>query len=248
MAISSVLSLVIAFVCILVGFMLEGGHLGALASPTSLLIIFGGTAGAVGLSFPAEELKRLPKIIGVAFKKRTGHEKEIIEYFKETSIKTRKEGILSIENDISNDNSIHPLIKKGLQMVVDGTEPSTVRNILESQVDTISARHKSGAAMFESAGGYAPTMGIIGTVLGLVHILANLDEPSTLGAKIATAFIATLYGIGSANLMWLPIANKLKVLNKIEDRENELIIEGVMAIQEGLNPNTIEEKLNSIIG
>lgn len=247
MSLSGIISLIIAFVCILLGFALEGGQLPALLSFTSLLIIFGGTAGAVGMSFPAGDLKRIPKILGVAFKNRQSNVSSLIEYFREVSIKTRKEGLLSIESDITSNDKLHPLIRKGLQMVVDGIEPNTVRNILESQAYAIFERHKSGIAIFEAAGGYAPTMGIIGTVLGLVHVLSNLEEPSSLGAKIAAAFIATLYGISSANLLWLPIANKLKALNKIENRENELIIEAIISIQEGLNPNTLVEKLNSLI-
>jgi chemotaxis protein MotA len=130
---------------------------------------------------------------------------------------------------------------------VDGVDPQAVRSILELELDSTSERHKNGSDVFESAGGYAPTMGIVGTVMGLVHVLGNLEDTSTLGPKIAVAFLATLYGIGSANLLWLPIANRLKQADEKEVKEKTLIIEGILYIQEGINPNTIAEKLKSFL-
>ncbi|MEG0641579.1 MAG: MotA/TolQ/ExbB proton channel family protein, partial [Clostridium sp.] len=169
-------------------------------------------------------------------------------YFKEVSIKTRKDGLLSIEETISGDADIDPFIKKGLQLVVDGVEPQTVRNVLEAEAYMTTERHKDGIALFESAGGFAPTMGIIGTVMGLVHIMGSLEDAASLGPKIGMAFLATLYGIWTANLIYLPIGARLKVINKVEEQQNELIIEAIISIQEGLNPNTLVEKLKSYLG
>ncbi|NLK51627.1 MAG: motility protein A, partial [Syntrophomonadaceae bacterium] len=135
-----------------------------------------------------------------------------------------------------------------LQLIIDGTDPELTRNMLETEMYAVSDRHKVGIGMFESAGGYAPTMGIIGTVMGLVHVLGNLSDPGSLGPAIALAFIATLYGVGSANLIWLPIASKLKNKSGKETLIQELIIEGILSIQAGENPTIIREKLLSFLG
>ncbi|KMT23364.1 flagellar motor protein [Clostridium cylindrosporum] len=248
MSISALVSLIIGFGAMFLGYILGGGHLLGLISPTSLIIVIGGTIGAVALSFPPRVLKRLPGILKVAFTSKKGKDMaELIEYFKEVSIKTRKNGLLSIEDTISNDPNIDPFIKKGLQLVVDGVEPQTVRSVLESEAYMTSERHKEGIAVFESAGGYSPTMGIIGTVMHLVEIMGSLEETSTLGPKIGAAFLATLYGIWTANLLYLPIGSRLKVINKNEEQQYEMTIEAIIAIQEGINPNTLVEKLKSYL-
>lgn len=244
MSVSMIASFIIGFLAIIIGFVIEGGKIAGILKPTAAMIVLGGVTGAVGISFPAEELKRIPKILRVAFKTESRNMDELIEFFKNIDIKTRKDGLLSLEEDLSKIED--PFIKKGLQMVVDGVEPQNVRNILEAKAFTIFERHKDGISLFEQAGGFAPTMGIIGTVLSLVNVLGKLSsDPNNLGPEVATAFVATLYGIGSANLIFLPIANKLKALNKKESKELELIIEGILSLQEGLNPNTLEEKLRS---
>lgn len=241
-----IISLIIGFASMIVSFMLEGGHLAGLLVGTAALIVFGGTIGAVGVSFPSKLLKKVPAIFEVAFKNKKSNYVELVAYFKNISTTTRKNGLLSLESELSN-SSMDPFTRKGLQMVVDGMEPHTIRNILELKLEGLDERHREGAAIFEAAGGFAPTMGIIGTVMGLVHVLSNLDDPSSLGPKIAVAFIATLYGVGSANLVWLPIASKLKAINKIELNEKMMIIEAVILIQEGANPNTVVSKLESFL-
>lgn len=238
--------LLFGFLIMIISFILEGGHLMALLAPTAAMIVFGGTIGAIGVSFPSSTLKKLPKIFGVLFKKHDRNLVKLIIYFKEIAYKTRKDGILSLENDLS-DKNMDPFIKKGLQLIVDGTDPQVVKGVLELDLEAASERHKEGAAVFEAAGGFSPTMGIIGTVMGLVHVLGSLEDPSSLGPKIAVAFIATLYGVGFANLAWLPIASKLKALDNEEFKEKNLIIEAIMAIQEGINPNTIAEKLKGFL-
>lgn len=241
-----IISIVFSFACMILGFTLEGGTLRALLQLTAAIIVFGGTIGAVGISTQGKVLKRFPQIFAVAFKKRESNIKENIIFFKNLATKTRKDGLLSIESDLNN-SDIDPFIKKGLQMIVDGINPETVRNSLETRLEQISERHHQGIAMFEGAGGYAPTMGIIGTVMGLVQVLGSLEDPEELGAKIAVAFIATLYGIASANLIWLPIANKLKALNDEEIIEKEMYIEALLLIQEGISPNSIMSKLEGYL-
>lgn len=238
--------LIFGFLVMILSFLLEGGSLVALLAPTAAMIVFGGTIAAVGVSFPASTLRKIPKLFGIIFKKQDRDLAKLIIYFKEISYKTRKEGILSLENDLSNDK-LDPFIKKGLQLVVDGSDSQIVKGVLELDLESTCERHKEGAEIFESAGGFSPTMGIIGTVMGLVHVLGSLEDPNSLGPKIAVAFIATLYGVSFANLLWLPIASKLKALDNQEFKEKNLIIEATLCIQEGINPNTIIEKLKGFL-
>ena len=246
MDITIITSIIFSFACIIVGFLLEGGALGALYQFTALLIVVGGTIGAVGVAFPGKTLKRFPKVFSIAFKKRNSNLIENVEFFKEITVKTRKNGLLSLEADLNNPET-DTFIKKGLQMIVDGVDPEIMKGSLETRLEQISERHHQGISIFEAAGGYAPTMGIIGTVMGLVQVLSNLDDPSTLGPKIAVAFIATLYGIGTANLIWLPIANKLKILSTEEIIEKEMCIEALLLVQAGASPSSIISKLEGFL-
>lgn len=246
MDIITIISIIFAFSCMILGFTLEGGTIGALLQVTAAIIVIGGTIGAVGIATQGKVLKQFPKIFMTAFKKRENKTIENIIFFKNLATKTRKEGLLSMEADLS-DSSIDPFIQKGLQMIVDGVSPEIIKSSLETRLEQISERHHQGIAMFEAAGGYAPTMGIIGTVMGLVQVLGSLDDPSELGSKIAVAFIATLYGIATANLIWLPVANKLKSLNDEEVIEKEMYIEALLLIQEGLSPNSIVSKLEGYL-
>lgn len=247
MDISVIIFIIIGFGSIIAGFLIEKGVLGALFLLAPAVIVFGGTAGAVGLTFPTEILKRLPKIIKVTINPKKIDLPGLVAYFKDVSYKTRKNGLLSLEGEISSDANLDSFIKKGLQLVVDGVDPQAVRSILELELESTSERHRKGAAVFEQAGGFSPTLGIIGTVMGLVHILADLSDPNSLGPKIASGFIATLYGLASANLLFLPLATRLKSLDEKEFSEKSLIIEGILYIQEGINPNTIAEKLKGFL-
>lgn len=247
MDISVIIFILVGFGSIVAGFVIEKGVITSLFLLAPAVIVFGGTAGAVGLTFPGEILKRLPKIIKIAINPKKIDLSALVAYFKDVSYKTRKNGLLSLEGEISADPNLDPFIKKGLQLVVDGVDPQAVRSILELELESTSERHKKGAAIFAQAGGYAPTLGIIGTVMGLVHILADLSDPNTLGPKIASGFLATLYGLSSANLLFLPLATRLKALDEKEFGEKSLIIEGILYIQEGINPNTIAEKLKGFL-
>ncbi len=249
LSMAALLGLVAGFGSMILGYLLSGGHLSGLIDHTSLIIVIGGTIGAVILSFPLKTIKKTGSLLKIAFSKPKGMEMhELIGYFKEVSIKTRKNGLLSLEVNITNDSDIDPFIKKGLQLVVDGVEPQTVKDVLESEAYMMSERHSNGIAMFEAAGGYSPTMGIIGTVMHLVEIMGGLEDAASLGPKIGAAFLATLYGIWTANLLYLPIGSRLKAINKDEEQKNEMIIEAIVSIQGGLNPNTLVEKLKSYLG
>lgn len=238
--------LVAAFASLILGFTLEQGSVLSLLQGSAAVIVFGGTIGAVVVSFPGDVLKKFPKVIKIAFQKRESNIEENIIYFRNISTKTRKEGLLSIETEVQESN-IDPFIKQGLQLVVDGIEQSTIESIMKTKLEQIVERHEDGMDLFSAAGGYAPTMGIIGTVMGLVLVVGNLSDPSELGPKIASAFMATLYGIATANIFWLPIANKLKILNKQEVIEKEMIIEAILLIQQGVNPNTLVSKLEGFL-
>lgn len=236
---------VVGFASVIGGFILEGGHLTGLLAPTSALIIIGGTIGAVGIAFPNRELKEIPRILRVLVRDQKYDFVGLMNRMKSMCVQVRQSGLLSLESQI--DSEPDSLMRKGMRMIVDGTSPTYTREALELSLDVISDRHTARAKIFEAAGGYSPTMGIIGTVLGLVHVLGDLEEPDTLGPKIAMAFTATLYGIGLANLLWLPIAGKLKAKNQIETLYKSMIIEGLLLIQEGVNTNYMEEKLSSFL-
>lgn len=243
MDVSVILFLIFSFGALIIGFILEGGHLLALFIGTAALIVFGGTVGAVGLSFPVEDIKRIPKIIRVLLRYTPIDNYKITTQFFQLTSLARAEGILSLEKSASNIGITNPLASKGLRLIVDGVETNSVYKSLVTDAENIDARHEIGIAIFETAGGYAPTMGIIGTVMGLVHVLGNLSDPSSLGPKIAVAFIATLYGVGTANLLWLPIAARLKNISEKESLSNQMIIKGLIALQQGEHPKLVIEDM-----
>ena len=239
------IALIIGFGSMIIGFMGEGGHVGALVSWTPAMIVFGGTIGSVLLAFPLEYIKDIGKIIKVAFTRKSKNLTTIIAYFIGLAAKVKREGVLSIESETAAGSDVDPFIKKGIQLIVDGESYEMIRDTLEIEMDAISERHKTGAAIFNSAGGTAPTMGIVGTVLGLVHVLGGLADAdmSQLGESISAAFLATLYGLASANLVFLPIGTRLKKIAQKEEMEKELILEAILMIQQGVRPNLINEKL-----
>lgn len=247
MNLSPIVFLIEAFGILITAFIIEGGQPSHLMSLTAFLIVVGGTTGATGLSYPLKDFKRMPGAVKKAFTAKENNLSDLIIFFRNLSTKARKNGLLSIESEI-NVEGIDPFIQKGLQLVVDGVDPQTIQGILELEADATVERHKKAIAMFESAGGYCPTMGIVGTVMGMVHILGNLGgDSSKIGELIAPAFLATLYGIAFANIIFLPIGNRLKLLNEYENAERELIIEAVLLIQTGTNPNTLAEKLKGFL-
>ena len=238
----TIIFLVFSFAILAAAFILEGGHLTALLGLTAAMIVLGGTVGAVGVTVPMQNLKNTVKVLRIALGNKKTDMIAMINYFSELSVKARKEGLLALENDMKADN-VNPFIQKGISMAVDGTNLELIRSIMETDIEQSMKRHKANAYVFESAGGYSPTMGILGTVMGLVHVLSNLSDPSSLGGQIATAFLATMYGIGFANLIFLPIGSKLKALDSIEVNEKLMIVEAVLSIASGDNPKIMVQKL-----
>lgn len=245
MDLSSIIGLVLGFAMLLAAYVFEGGQLSALIQPTAAMIVFGGTIGAVMTSFTLSDLKQVGKLFQIVFREKKFEVNELITILCSFAEKARREGLLSLERETANIDD--EFLRQGIQLVVDGTDPALVRDILETQIEFTDQRHKTGADIFESAGGYSPTMGIIGTVLGLVMVLGNLTNPDELGPSIAVAFIATLYGVAFANLAWLPIGHKLKLKSKQERFMKEIALEGILSIQAGDNPGIVREKLRAFL-
>ncbi|MFZ5632114.1 MAG: flagellar motor protein [Bacillota bacterium] len=227
------------------GFILDGGHVGALFKYTAAIIVFGGTIGATAISFSLNELKNVPRLFKIALFPKQQEPSQVIELIVSLADEARREGLLYLENRL--DEIDDQFLRKGVQLVVDGTDPDLVRSIMEVELFAIEERHHVGSSIFEAAGGYAPTMGIIGTVMGLVHVLGNMSDPNSLGPAIAVAFMATLYGIASANILWLPLGAKLANLSKKETHLRQLMIEGIVSLQAGYNPILIRERLSAFL-
>ncbi len=246
MDVLSLVGLILALVAIIGGNFLEGGHIGALANGPAALIVVGGTLAAALVQTPVLVLKRalsllrwrvLPPKVDLA-----GGINRVVGW----SMTARKEGLLGLETIA--DAEPDPYARKGLQLLVDGVEPEAIRSILEVDLFNQEGRDLQAAKVFEAMGGYAPTIGIIGAVMGLIHVMGNLADPSQLGNGIAVAFVATIYGVGMANLLLLPIGNKLKTLVLRQSRYREMLLEGLLSIAEGENPRSIELKLQGFVG
>ena len=227
------------------GATLEGTSVMALFNVPAFLIVFGGTFGATFAGSTLEQIKKIP----VLYKKAISSDKPDMSAQLENLVgfaeRARREGLLALDDEVGELED--EFTKKGLQLVVDGTDPELVREILENEIDGMVARHHAGTQSFEKAGGLAPTMGIIGTVMGLISVLQNLSDPGSLGPSISVAFIATLYGVGMANAVLLPVATKLKLLSAEEAELRTMTLEGILAIQAGDNPRVVADKLLSFI-
>ncbi|SFQ96811.1 flagellar motor protein [Desulfoscipio geothermicus] len=241
MDLATIIGFILGVGSLLAGFLWEGGHAGALLQPSAALIVFGGTMGATLFSFTPGDFKAVPQLIKLAIFNKPYDPAKTIDNIVAMAEEARREGLLFLENRIPEIED--PYLRKGLQLVIDGTDPDLVKNILEVEIYTIEERHSIGSNIFEVAGGYAPTMGIIGTVMGLVHVLGNMSDPDSLGPAIAVAFMATLYGVGSANLLWFPLAAKLANISNKEILLKQLMMEGIISLQAGYNPILIRERL-----
>lgn len=245
MDVLSLIGIIMAFVAIIGGNYLEGGHLGALANGPAALIVLGGTIGAALLQSPMSAFKRAMQIlVWIIFPPRVdlaGGIDRVVNW----SLTARKEGLLGLEGVADTEPDSYS--RKGLQLLVDGAEPEAIRSILEVDFYTQESRDIEAAKVFESMGGYAPTIGIIGAVMGLIHVMGNLGDPSQLGSGIAVAFVATIYGVASANLLLLPVASKLKSIALRQSRYREMLLEGILSIAEGENPRSIELKLQGFM-
>lgn len=241
MDISSVAGLVIGIMAIVGGQVLEGGHVSQIMQGTAAIIVFGGTAGAMLVSFPMQDLKRAFKMIPLIFQNVDLDFSETIEEIVRIATIARKEGVLAVEGQ--RDSIKNELFKKSIKYVIDGFEPNTVREIIDADIDLTLEEEESAAKVWEGAGGYAPTIGIIGAVLGLIHVMSMLSEPDKIGPGIAVAFVATVYGVGISNLVLIPWGTKLKRKAQQRALSKEVVKIGVIGIQEGLNPHFLQEKL-----
>ncbi len=241
----SVLGLLLGIVAIVGGQLMEGGHVASLSQPTALLIVLGGTMGAVMLQSPYATFVRGMRMVRWVWYPPTVDYPQLIKQVSSWSQVSRREGLLALENVIvllKDDFS-----RKGLQLLVDGAEPERLREVLEVDIGTYEQEMKLSARIWEAAGGYSPTIGIMGAVMGLIHVMENLSDPSKLGAGIAVAFVATIYGVGLANLVFLPMSNKLKShINRLVV-QREMIVDGLVGIANGDNPRIIESRLQGYI-
>jgi chemotaxis protein MotA len=242
---SSAIGLVVGCLGIGLGATMEGSQVMAVLNPSAMLIVLVGTLGATITGTSFESIKAIPKLFKKAFSPEVldlnGRVTQLVGFAEQA----RRDGLLALDEQLGSIED--PYTRKGLQLVVDGTDPELVADVLEAENDAMRKRHSAATQPFEKAGGYAPTMGIIGTVFGLVHVLSNLSKPETLGPSISAAFIATLLGISSANIVYLPIAARLKQLSQEELHFRAMTLEGILAIQAGDNPRVVQEKLTAYV-
>ena len=241
----SILGLLIGVAAIVGGQVLEGGHIGSLSQPTALLIVLGGTMGAVMLQSPYATFVRGMRMVRWVWVPPAVNYPQLITQITAWSQLSRREGLLALENSMGQVKD--DFARKGLQLLVDGAEPERLREVLEVDINTYEQELKMSARIWEAAGGYSPTIGILGAVLGLIHVMENLSEPSKLGAGIAVAFVATIYGVGLANLVFLPMSNKLKAHIHRLIVQREMIVDGLVGIANGDNPRIIESRLQGYI-
>jgi chemotaxis protein MotA len=241
----SVVGILLALVAVLVGAMLKGAGLHALLSWAAFMIVIVGTFAAIFVQTPLDVLKHAFKILPWMFRPPALNPAAQIKKLVEWSVMSRKQGLLGLEPLL--DRETDDFVRKGLQLVVDGSEPDVIRGVLEVELNTREQADIRAAKVFEGMGVYAPTLGIIGAVLGLMAVMQNLADPSKLGQGIAAAFTATVYGIGFANLFFLPIANKLKTAVAAQSHVREMIIEGMISIAQGENPHSIQSKLDGYL-
>jgi chemotaxis protein MotA len=236
----------LAFAAIMASMLMEGGDPMSIMLVPALVLVFGGTFGAAMAGTMLKDTIGVINSFKRAFLGRATPPDALVDAIVKLAEKARREGLLALEDAMKD--VADPFLKKGLQLAIDGTDSEELRDILEAEVDAKRRTDKVGAKFFADMGGFAPTIGIIGTVLGLVHVLENLSDPAKLGHLIAGAFVATLWGVMTANVLWLPMGNKLKRLSDVECAQMELVIAGIINIQAGANPRLVAQKLRSLIG
>jgi chemotaxis protein MotA len=242
---SSVVGVLLAVVGIVAGLLIEGGSLSQILQPTAALIVFGGTMGAVMLQFPMSTVVSAFRSFGHVFKAPVQHDARLIAMLVSFANKARRNGVVSLDADLKAVED--PFLRQSLTLAVDGTEPSELRRIMSVSLESKTESEERLPAVFESAGGFSPTIGILGAVLGLIQVMQHLDNISEVGRGIAVAFVATVYGVGLANLFFLPFAGKMRIRIREEHLRREMILEGVAGILEGMNPRMLEIKLSGFI-
>ena len=242
---ASISGVLLAVVGILAGLLLEGGHVGQILQPTAALIVFGGTIGAVLLQFPLDTVTAAARRLGLIFKARHKKKDDAVEMLVRFAHKARREGVVALDSDLQTIRD--PFLKQALMLAVDGTEPGELRKIMRVNMDSAAEAEERFPAVFESAGGFSPTIGILGAVLGLIQVMQHLDNIQEVGRGIAVAFVATIYGVGAANLVFLPFAGRMRLQVRDEQQRREMMLEGVISILEGMNPRMLETKLAGFV-
>ncbi|QPC45751.1 flagellar motor stator protein MotA [Mangrovibacillus cuniculi] len=243
---TTIIGVILGLIAVGAGMVMKGVPVSSLANPAAILIILVGTVASVTIAFPTSELVKLPKVFGVLFKEgQSQSTQDIIRQFSDWAQHARKEGLLSLEPKIQEVDD--PFLKTGLLLAIDGQSADYIRDVLSEEIDAMEERHATGAAIFTQAGTYAPTLGVLGAVVGLIAALKDLTDIDKLGYAIAAAFVATLLGIFTGYVLWHPFANKLKRKSKVEVRSKQLMLEGILSILEGEAPRVIEQKLSSFL-
>src|SRR6185437_5767166 len=242
---SSSMGIAVALGGILGGMMIEGGRVGQVLQPTAALIVFGGTLGAVMLQFPLDVVLRSFREAKTVFLHRETNVQELIDQIVGFAHKARREGVVSLDKEL--DKIGEPFLRKAVMLAVDGTQPEELRETMEFELGFQTEQAERVIQVFEAGGGFAPTIGIIGAVLGLIQVMQHLDQISEVGRGIAVAFVATIYGVALANLVLLPIAGKLRLRRREADLQRELMLDGVLAILGGVNPRVIQAKLSGYL-
>jgi chemotaxis protein MotA len=241
----TIIGMVVSLGAILGGQVLEGGHLGSIMQLTAFIIVMGGTFGAVMVNYPMPIFLKALANAKMIFLNVHVDSEAMIAQIVELATLSRKQGLLALEGKLKT--MTDPFLQKGLQLVIDGTEAKAIREILEIEVEQFEEENTVSGKVYESLGGFAPTIGILGAVLGLIHVMENLADPSKLGSGIAVAFVATIYGVGVANLFFLPMGGKIKLKTKELVLARQLIIEGLVSLAQAENPKMIAEKLSGYL-
>ncbi|MFC4023890.1 flagellar motor stator protein MotA [Oceanobacillus longus] len=243
---TSIIGLILGLVAIGVGMVLKGVSVMALVNPAAILIILLGTVAAVTIAFPASTLKKVPVLFKILFTEQNHIDrKDLIQMFSEWADQTRKEGILTLEQRVSEVDD--PFLSSGLQLAIDGQSPDFIKDIMLEKIDAMEQRHEEGAAIFSQAGTYAPTLGVLGAVIGLIAALGDMSDIDALGYAISSAFIATMLGIFTGYVLWHPFANKLREKSKKEVLNKEIMVEGILSITTGDSKMIVREKLGSLL-
>jgi len=245
MDVSSIIGLGLGLLAVLGGAVLEGLHLGSITQGTAAIIVMGGTLGATLLSFPMKTIMAAVRAVGKIMTEKNARYPELIREIINYAVISRREGLIALEKhlpEVSDD-----FLRRALSLTIDGTDTKVLRETMEIEMGLMETKADLEAKVYEAAGGYSPTIGIIGAVLGLIHVMQNLSDPGKLGSGIAVAFVATVYGVASANLVFFPFASKLRVKGKEAMVSKEIILEGVLGMLEGVNPRVIEERLKGYL-
>lgn len=242
---TTIIGLIVGIAAVLGGALLDETKIESLINVPAFIIVLVGTLGATALSYPLDQMLRLPSLFRRALFEQENKPTELVETFVELATRARRDGLLSLESEAEKIEN--PFLRRGIQLVVDGTDETLITQVLEADIAATAERHASGYSIFDTMGGFSPTLGIMGAVMGLIHVLSKVDDPTKLASGIAVAFVATLYGVGSANLIFFPLANKLRLLSEEEQQVRRLIIRGILSINAGDNPRIVRQKLEAFL-